>query len=185
MKKNVFYLLVLAVLAVGFVSCSDDDDTKSYDKSNIVGSYEGTCSLSSGTVSLKDEAFPAFFATDSKDQSKLSATLGNSSSFSQIGIFSSNIEAAGFEDHDSYASFYMANIKSEFTGDNVPDFIKNQVSFTIKNTVMELACQNPVKYDIASKTLTFVYKGTYIVTGTESGQLSSNTITYTFNLKKK
>ncbi|GBU07623.1 hypothetical protein AwDysgo_09540 [Bacteroidales bacterium] len=187
MKKNFVKFLAFSVLCLGFVSCGGDDDPipdPDYDKSNITGEYEGSLKVVIGKVSLTYDKFRASFTPSASNTSILNVSLGDKITLDSVGLWVSDVQSSNFKNKGTYAAFSLSEIKANYKEGNVPKFISDQINFIVKNVDMDLTTTG-ARYTIATGVLTFEYTGSFTATGTEAGQSSSNTITYTFTLPRK
>ena len=187
MKRNHLILnLCLVMLLAGFVSCDKDSEPSAYEKGNLIGHYVGNCTVTMGSKHDVISGFPVEFRQN--DTQSLSLNIGDEASYRSIGIFTVK-KASGFKDYGSYARFNLENINVDFSAEHIPDFINNniQLSWDIKSVLLKLYIdsQNPPKYTIASKELSFTYTGTIEITGKNTGEKHSSPIKYTFNLNRK
>jgi len=184
-SKNFIFNFLIIIFIAGFVSCGKDEPAV-YEKGNLIGNYVGNCtvSLSSGSQTVAD--FPAEFKQ--KNTLDLYFNIGDANSYKSIGI-SATMTASGFKDYGSYAGFNLESINDSFTTDLIPDFIKNNIKlgWNMKSVTLKLNIdpKNSPKYIIASKNLTFTYTGSVEITGPDSNDKYSSSITYKYDLNKK
>ena len=179
-NKKIASNFLIAILFSGLASC--DSDLPVYEKGNLIGSYTGTCTISTSSASEIVSNFPADFSH--RDVESLYLKIGDGATYDSVGISTMRI-ASGFKDYGSYARFDLDGINDKFTTDLFPNFIKNSTDWEIKSMTLNLDIdpKNPPKYTVASKNLTFTYTGTFKITGTK-GDEQSRPVSYTFNLNK-
>ena len=188
--KSFISNLLIMIFVLGFVSCGNDNDNKPettvYDQENLIGEYVGSCTVILGSKSEVVESFYAEFRR--KDSQTLSLNIGNVESGKSVGIYTTKT-ASGFISHGSYAEFSLEGINDQFGTNQIPSFIKNNINpgWDIIDMTLELNIDsnNSPKYIIASKNLKFTYTGVVKVTGANSTDNSSGTITYIFDLNKQ
>jgi hypothetical protein len=183
MKKNVFYLLILAVLAVGFVSCSDDKDTTLEDRTILYGDYVGSLKVvADNSKTLKDTAeYKVNVSRNSSDQNILDVRLGDSNT----DVDATTVKASGFIDEDTYARFSLSQItNNNILAAEVPQFLKDYAQFEVVKATWNLNCSGGAKFVKNTKVLTFEYTGTLILYG--SGVTKTEVpVKYTYSLTKK
>ena len=183
-SKNFVINLLIVIFVSGFVSC--DSEPPVFEKGTLIGNYTGSCTVSLGVKSEKVLNFPAEFKQ--KDRNSLYFSMGDITTYESIGLSTLKV-ATEFKEYKGYAGFNLENINDSFGKDQIPDFIKMNVSLTweIRNMLLKLYVdsKNPPKYLIASKKLTVTYRGVIEMTGKSSDEKYSTPVTYVFDLNKR
>ena len=182
-NRNFVFNLLIAIFAVGFVSCGDD--VESFEKGILIGNYTGNCTVSLGSKSDVVSSFPAEFKQ--KDKNSLYLIMGNATTYESIGISTLKI-ASEFKDYKGYGGFKLESINDSFGQDKIPNFIKENVSppFDMVSMTLKLNTdpQSPPTYMMASKNLLITYKGSIEIAGKNADEKLSSSITYVLDLKK-
>ena len=182
-NKNFVLNLLVVIFISNFVSC--DSEPPVFDKSKLIGSYTGECTILLGSKSEVVSNFPAEFRQYTQN---LSFNIGDFASYESTGIMATKM-ASEFKDYGSYAGFTLDGFNEIFGIEQIPNFIKENISLTWDMRSMTLKLntdsKNPPKYMIASKNLTFTYTGIIEISGKNLGENYSSPITYKFNLNKK
>ena len=184
MKKYLCQNLWGVLLATILVSCGKDDKVVPYDPNYMAGNYEGTCVIDYGTKSQTDNSFFAQFVMDSSNGTTLSGLFGDERTRDEDGLgLIGNVQLTNFENHGQ-ATFHMSNIVVKYN-ELIPKFISKQTeAFVVKSAVLTLACEKEGRFDPSKQEMRFVYKGKLEIEGTQSNQKFSNSISYSFVLKK-
>jgi len=184
-NKNFAVNLLMVIFISGLVSgCQSDPPV--FDKGNLIGRYTGECTITIGSITEGVQNVPAVFKQ--KDTQSLFLDLGDDNTFASIGISAMRI-ASGFKDHGSYASFDLESMSDVFSEGKIPSRIKSAfnppwdiVSMTLS---LNISPQNPPRYTIGSKNLTFTYTGGVDMKGRNPADKMSSSITYKFSLNKQ
>ena len=181
-KNFIVNLLIISFLS-GFISC-DNSDPAVFEKSKLIGSYTGECTVSLGSLSGSVLDFPAEFRQ--KDSKSLYFIIGDADSYKSIGIIATKV-ASGFKDDGTYAGFDLESFDDIFEYDQIPQFMKDSISLAwdMRNIRLKLSAIPKPKYTITSQKLTFTYTGIIEITGGNWGEKFSSPVTYVFNLDKK
>ena len=183
-NKNFVLNLLTVIFVSGFISF--DSEPPVFDKSKLIGSYTGDCTILLGLKSEVVSDFPVEFKQ--KDAQSLYLIIGNETTYASTGFSAMKI-ASGFKDYGSYAGFNLEGFNDTFGIEQIPNFIEKNFTFpwNMKSMTLNLTVdsKNPPKYIVSSKNLTFTYTGMIEIKGSASGQSSTSSIKYTFNLNKK
>ena len=184
-NKNFIFNVLIMSFIFGFVSCGDSAPPV-FEKGKLMGDYLGNCTVSLGSASEVVSNFPAEFRQ--KDAQNLYLSIGDASSYESIGI-STIKTASAFKDYGSYAGFVLESMNVDFGIDQIPSFIKNNISLTwdMGSATLKLNTDSntPPKYTVASKNLTFTYTGVVEITGKNVNEKYSSPVTYKFSLNKQ
>jgi len=185
MKKYVWQILGVALLIIVLTSCDNDDKVQPYDPNYVAGNYEGACDIEFGAKKQKDSLFPARFLMNSSNDAALIGSLGDERTRDECGLgLIGNIQLTNFEKH-GYATFRMSSITVTYSN-LIPDFVNKQTdSFTVKSAKLTLTCEKGGQFDSNKQEISFVYKGKLEISGTQSAEKFSNSISYSFVLTKK
>ena len=184
MKKYLWQIFGVALLITILASCGDEK-AQPYDPNYIAGNYEGTCNIEFGNKKQTDNSFSARFLMNSSNDAALIGSLGDERTRDECGLgLIGNIQLTNIEKH-GYATFRMSSITVTYSN-LIPDFVNKQTdSFTVKSAKLTLTCEKGGQFDSNKQEISFVYKGKLEISGTQSAEKFSNSISYSFVLTKK